>query len=242
MQTFKSYTMESSILKEGLEDATAFKAIMMAGGAGSGKSFVIKKTGLRGFGMKISNSDPTFERMLRSAGLKKTSEDIMSAQGQAIRGTAKELTDRQKEQWLKGRLGLIVDGTGKDLQDVKQEVKKMRNIGYDVAMIFVNTELEVSIERDNNRERTLGPKLVTQTWKAVQKNRDDFKRMFGSQFVEINNGARTGMPDITGELNKAMQRLSGWINRAPTSTEYKNWVKAEMKEKGLKTWRKPSVR
>jgi dephospho-CoA kinase len=242
MHTFISYTIVSSILKEGLEDATAFKAIMMAGGAGSGKSFVIKKTGLRGFGMKVSNSDPTFERMLKGAGLKKNAEDIMSAQGQAIRGTAKELTDKQKEQWLKGRLGVIVDGTGKDLQDVKQEVKKMRDIGYDVAMIFVNTELEVSIERDNNRQRTLGAKLVTKTWNAVQKNRDDFKRMFGSQYVEINNGARTGMPDITSDLNKAMQKLSGWINRTPSSTQYKDWVKAEMKKKGLKTWRKPSVR
>ena len=236
MLNFKSF------ISEGLEDVASFKAIMMAGGAGSGKSYVIKLAGLKAVGMKISNSDPAYEKMLAKAGLELKPEDIRSAQGQAIRGDAKILTDKQKGMWLKGRLGLIVDGTGKDLDDVKEECQAMMDMGYEVGMIFVNTPLETSIERDKNRERTIGPKLVTQTWKAVQANRNDLKRMFGAQFVEINNGARTGMPDITGELNKAMQRLSGWINRAPTSTEYKNWVKAEMKEKGLKTWRKPSVR
>ena len=75
----------------------------------------------------------------------------MSAQGQAIRGDAKILTDKQKEMWLKGRLGIIVDGTGKDLDDVKSECQAMMDMGYDVGMIFVNTPLETSIERDKNR-------------------------------------------------------------------------------------------
>jgi predicted kinase len=235
MLNFKSF------IAEGLEDPASFKAIMMAGGAGSGKSFVIKKTGLRGFGMKVSNSDPSFERMLAKAGLKKTSEDIMSAQGQAIRSSAKVLTDRQKEMWLKGRLGVIVDGTGKDLKDVKEEVKAMQKMGYEVGMIFVNTPLETSIERDKNRTRTLGTKLVTQTWKAVQKNRDDFKRMFGAQFVEIENGSTTKIEDLTAQTNKAMNKFKGWINTEPTHSIYKDWKKAEMKKKGITSFRRRNV-
>ena len=194
-------------ITEGLEDTASFKAIMMAGGAGSGKSFVIQMAGLRAVGMKVSNSDPHYEGMLAKAGLTLSPNDIMSAQGQAIRGDAKILTDKQKEMWLKGRLGIIVDGTGKDLDDVKSECQAMMDMGYDVGMIFVNTPLETSIERDKNRTRTLGAKLVTQTWKAVQANRNGFKRMFGTQFVEIENATTTTIEDLTAQANKAMNEI-----------------------------------
>jgi len=241
MKSFKSYTTERSIILEGLEDVASFKAIMMAGGAGSGKSYVINKAGLRSYGMKVSNSDPHYERMLAKAGLELKPEDIRSAQGQAIRGNAKILTDKQKEMWLKGRLGLIVDGTGKDLKDVKQEAKKMKNIGYDVAMIFINTPLETSIERDKNRKRTIGVKLVTQTWKAVQANRNALKRLFGAQFIEIENASTTTIEDLTAQANKAMEKLKPWINKEPTGSVYKNWKKAEMKKKGITSFKRRKI-
>ena len=232
-----------SFISEGLEDIASFKAIMMAGGAGSGKSFVIELSGLRSYGMKLSNSDPAYEKMLAKAGLTLTPDDIVSAQGQAIRGDAKILTDKQKEMWLKGRLGVIVDGTGKDLDDVKSECQAMMDMGYDVGMIFVNTDLEVSIQRDNDRERTLGPKLVTDVWKAVQANRNDFKKMFGKQFVEIQNGSvGEDQIDITAEANKAMGMFKRWINTEPTHSIYNNWKKAEMKKKGLTSFKRTPVK
>ena len=237
MLNFKSF------ISEGLEDIASFKAIMMAGGAGAGKSFVIALTGLKSHGMKVSNSDPHFERMLAKAGLTLTPDDIRSAQGQAIRGDAKILTDKQKEMWLKGRLGIVIDGTGKDLDDVKAECQAMMDMGYDVGMIFVNTDLEVSIQRDNDRERTLGPKLVTDVWKAVQANRNDFKKMFGKQFVEIQNGSvGEDQIDITAEANKAMGMFKRWINTEPTHAIYKNWKKAEMKKKGLTSFKRTPVK
>lgn len=235
MLNFKSF------ISEGLEDVASFKAIMMAGGAGSGKSYVIKLAGLKAVGMKISNSDPAYEKMLAKAGLELKPEDIRSAQGQAIRGDAKILTDKQKGMWLKGRLGLIVDGTGKDLDDVKEECQAMMDMGYEVGMIFVNTPLETSIERDKNRERTIGPKLVTQTWKAVQANRNDLKRMFGAQFIEIENATTTTIEDLTAQANKAMQKLKPWINKEPTHSIYNNWKKAEMKKKGITSFKRPKI-
>ena len=230
-----------SFISEGLEDTASFKAIMMAGGAGAGKSFVIALTGLKSYGMKVSNSDPHYTRMLAKAGLTLTPDDIASAQGQAIRGDAKILTDKQKEQWLKGRLGLIVDGTGKDLDDVKEECQAMMDMGYEVGMIFVNTPLETSIERDKNRTRTLGPKLVTQTWKRVQANRDAFKRMFGKQFVEIENASTTTIEDLTAQANKAMEGFKPWINKEPTHAIYNNWKKAEMKKKGITSFKRRKI-
>jgi len=56
----KSYTD----LQEGLYDPNIFKAFILAGGPGSGKSYVVKKS-TGGTGLKIVNSDDVFERYLK---------------------------------------------------------------------------------------------------------------------------------------------------------------------------------
>ena len=78
-------------LQEGVYDPNIFKAIFLAGGPGSGKSYVVRKT-TGGLGMKIVNSDDIYEKMLKDAGLETTPEDIYSDEGQAIRIKAKKTT------------------------------------------------------------------------------------------------------------------------------------------------------
>ena len=46
-------------IQEGLYDPNIFKAFFMAGGPGSGKSYVVKKS-TGGTGLKIVNSDEAF--------------------------------------------------------------------------------------------------------------------------------------------------------------------------------------
>ena len=55
-------------LQEGVYDPNILKAFFLAGGPGSGKSYVVKRTP-GGLGMKILNSDDHFERLLKDAGL-----------------------------------------------------------------------------------------------------------------------------------------------------------------------------
>ena len=55
-------------LQEGLYDPNIFKAFFLAGGPGSGKSYVVKKS-TGGTGMKIVNSDDVFEKYLAQAKL-----------------------------------------------------------------------------------------------------------------------------------------------------------------------------
>jgi cytidylate kinase len=55
-------------LQEGVYDPNIFKAIFLAGGPGSGKSYVVRRT-TGGMGMKIVNSDDIYEKMLKDAGL-----------------------------------------------------------------------------------------------------------------------------------------------------------------------------
>ena len=55
-------------LQEGLYDPNIFKAFFLAGGPGSGKSYVVRRT-TGGTGLKIVNSDTAFEFLLKKAGL-----------------------------------------------------------------------------------------------------------------------------------------------------------------------------
>ena len=67
-----------------------------------------------------------------------TLSDIYSDKGQALRGRAKAITKSRQSNYLIGRLGLIIDGTGKDVDKIQKQVAALRGLGYDTCMIFVN--------------------------------------------------------------------------------------------------------
>ena len=103
-------------IQEGVYDPNIFNAIFLAGGPGSGKSYVVRKT-TGGLGLKIVNSDDIYEKDLEKAGLDiGKPEDIFSDEGEAIRLRSKQKTKARQMGWVDGRLGIIIDGTGKMLQ------------------------------------------------------------------------------------------------------------------------------
>ena len=57
----------TDMLSEGVYDPSIFKAFFLAGGPGSGKSYVVRRT-TGGFIMKLINPDTAFEKILRDAG------------------------------------------------------------------------------------------------------------------------------------------------------------------------------
>ena len=113
-------------LQEGVYDPNIFKAIFLAGeSTRSGKSYVVRRT-TGGLGMKIVNSDDIYEKMLKDAGMVTTPEDIYSDKGQEIRVQAKGVTARMRGNFLEGRLGLIIDGTGKDYDKIAKQVAGLK--------------------------------------------------------------------------------------------------------------------
>ena len=157
-------------IQEGVYDPNIFNAIFLAGGPGSGKSYVVRKT-TGGLGMKIVNSDDIYEKELEKAGLDiGKPEDIFSDEGQEIRGKAKRLTKGRQTSWVDGRLGIIIDGTGKDVAKITRQKNALDQLGYETMMIFVNTSLETAQQRNKERPRTLPEKSVEQMWNGVQKN------------------------------------------------------------------------
>jgi len=144
-------------LEEGVYDPNIFKAIFLAGGPGSGKSFVadtiLQSTkGLKkgsgkfttgAFGLKVVNSDQLFELLTHKAGYEKidmtswTDKEI--AQSDARRSKAKAITANKQNNFLRGRLGMVIDGTGHKFDKIKAQKSKLEKLGYDTGMIFVQT-------------------------------------------------------------------------------------------------------
>tara|TARA_Y100000389_G_scaffold138492_1_gene136219 strand:+ start:4412 stop:5077 length:666 start_codon:yes stop_codon:yes gene_type:complete len=213
-------------LQEGVYDPNIFKAIFLAGGPGSGKSYVVRRT-TGGLGMKIVNSDDIYEKMLNDAGLEASPEDIFSDKGQEIRVRAKQVTKRMQGNFLTGRLGVIIDGTGKDYDKIAKQVQGLRNIGYECSMIFVNTSLDTAQERNRMRSRTLPEKEVAKMWNEVQRNIGKFQSLFGSKdFIIVDN-------NDAGEdvFNKVWKRIAMLIRKKVSNGIAKRWISQELAKK-----------
>ena len=217
-----------TFIEEGVNDPAIFKAVFLAGGPGSGKSFIVGKTGLPVLGLKVVNSDDAFEAAMKKAGMEMNPDNIFSTQGQELRGKAKKLTAMKQAAYIKGRLGLTIDGTGKDFAKVKKQAQTLQQIGYDVSMIFVNTDLDTALQRNRERERSLPDGEVEKYWKTVQKNIGAFQTFFGKKdFIVVDNS--TGK-NYEKETLRAYRDVQKFLKRPPDNRLAKQWIKHE-KEK-----------
>ena len=218
MKTFQDF------IQEGVNDPGIFKAFYTAGGPGSGKSHVARESGARDvnpYGLKVVDSDPLFTKMLKDVGMATTPEDIYSDEGQAMRDRAKSLISKQKDTYIDGRLGLLIDGTGKDFNKIKKSSDKLRKIGYDTYMIFVNTSLDVALQRNEARTRSLDEDDVKKMWNAVQKNMGKFQSYFGrSSFLLVDNNHAGD--DVFTQVFVEIGKL---IDTKPTSRAATTWIK-----------------
>ena len=219
-------------LTEGVYDRNIFKAFFLAGGPGSGKSWVSSKT-LSGAGMKVINSDSAFEALLKKEKMSldfKGYSDAELVRRDEIRAKAKRMTAASLGKAIEGRLGLIIDSTGRNVPKIEAEQSHMRAIGYDTFMVFVNTTLEVAMARNNARPRKLPDAIVIQNHREVQANIGRLQNIFGiSNFSIVDNNKKK--EDVNPKVYKAVRKL---VNRDPTSKVAKDWIKRELDKKSGK--------
>ena len=212
-------------LQEGLYDPNIFKAFFLAGGPGSGKSYVVRRT-TGGTGLKIVNSDPAFESLLKKAGLSLKMPPEEFERKEKVRAHAKKITAKIKQNYLEGRLGLIIDGTGKDANKILKQKASLEELGYDTYMIFVNTSLDVALKRNEERPRSLQKQIVVTGWKDVQSNLGTFSNIFRQGFIVIdNNNADEDAFQIV------WKRVQGLLRKKVTNTRAQNWMAMELAKK-----------
>lgn len=222
-------------IEEGVDDPHIFKAIFLAGGPGSGKSFVSgKMTGQKNVltGLKVVNSDDIYEYLMKKNDMDMTPDKIFSPQGQELRKRAKDLTKTKEEKYIDGRLGLILDGTGKDVQKVAKQKEALEALGYECMMLFINTSEEVAIARDAQRERSVGAQAVSKMWKNVQDNIMKFQQLFGAaNFHVVDNSGGIEDPERAENFRDVEKSIDKFINRPPRMPAARNWMQRKKSEK-----------
>jgi len=218
MKTYKQ-------LQEGVYDPNILKAFFLAGGPGSGKSYVVKRT-TGGLGLKIVNSDDNFERLLTQAGLSLKMPDNETEPRDKVRDRAKSITQKQQDNYVEGRLGLIIDGTGAKYDKIEMQTRKLQQLGYDCHMVFVNTSIDVALQRNAERERTVNDKIVVDSWKNVQSNIGKFNNLFKSDMIIVDNN--DAKEDV---LNSVYKRIKALAKKKVKNTRGLAWIKMELAKK-----------
>ena len=217
-------------INEGVYDPGIFKAFFLAGGPGSGKTFVTQSA-FAGTGLKLVNSDVKFERDLRKANLSLKMPDEEKYFRDRIRQGAKEFAGKQMDTYLKGRLGMIVDSTARDYPSIQRQYNLLRNIGYDCYMIFVNTSLEVALERNRTRSRSIPEYIVQKSWKGVQANMGAFQKVFGHSKMLIVDNNKDDKELVTQTLNTASRFIRSRLRSKPETQIAMSWIKRELEAK-----------
>lgn len=238
---------EQFLLDEGVDDPGILKCVFMAGGPGAGKSFVASdifgidkklKSSFSTYGLKVVNSDRAFERALEKLGvdpkelatIEKENPELfakLTVGKDSAREQAKNLTNKQLKFYQEGRLGLIVDGTGGNYQKIVKQKKEAESLGYDTYMVFINTSLEVALERNRNRDRVLPDALVKEKWDDVQENLGAFQSLFRNNLYIVDN---TSPRKVYTEIGKATRKFLSEPIRNPIGKE---WMEHARKLKSL---------
>ena len=219
----KSY---EQILSEGLYDPNIFKAFFLAGGPGSGKSFVTKNV-FSGTGLKVVNSDIVLENTLKKVGLSLSMPDEEEYFRNMIRNKAKTTVNSQLDLYVKGRLGLVIDATGRDYNVIHRQFGELQLLGYDCYMVFVNTSLEVALDRNAKRERMVPEHITKNSWQSVQNNIGRFQNLFGlSNFIVVDNN-KSEQELVTLTMNKVNAVVRRFLNSPIKSYVAKKWMAKE---------------
>jgi predicted kinase len=265
-QQYKAYltrifeTSGMKLIKEGVEDKGILKAIFLAGGPGSGKTWVTrglygipKKMTFSAGGLKLVNQDTELEMLLKkyfgTTDLDNMPEelfiDITGVDFQeksydntsGMRAFAKSLTKARMENYVRGRLGVIVDGTGHKYQSIAKKKQRMEDLGYDCYMVFVNTPLEIALKRNLERDRVVPEKIVRDSWHDVQQNLGGFQKLFGRNFLIVDNAKTLDEDEAIKNFNQLVKQGVNKFIKAPVKNSIgKKWIRRArlLKKQGIK--------
>ena len=265
-QQYKAYltrifeTSGMKLIKEGVEDKGILKAIFLAGGPGSGKTWVTrglygipKKMNFSAGGLKLVNQDTELEMLLKkyfgTTDLDNMPEelfiDVTGVDFQeksydntsGMRAFAKSLTKARMENYVRGRLGVIIDGTGHKYQSIAKKKQRMEDLGYDCYMVFVNTPLEIALQRNLERDRVVPEKIVRDSWHDVQQNLGGFQKLFGRNFLIVDNAKTLDEDEAIKNFNQLVKQGVNRFMKAPVKNSIgKKWIKRArlLKKQGIK--------
>jgi hypothetical protein len=230
------------ILNEGVHDKAIFKVVFLAGGPGSGKDYVLDNT-LAGHGLTELNSDKALEFLMDKKGLDKTMPTSEKTKRDLVRGKAKSMTELRQRLAIYGRNGLIINGTGDDVEKIAKIKNRLEELGYESSMLMVNTADDVSMQRNIERGqrggRTVPEETRKQKWQESQNSRAKYAEMFKDNYVEFDNSEdlRNAAPDVVKakkeELDDIYKKMQKFTSKPAKTETSKAWISSELERKDL---------
>ena len=218
--------MIEDLIQEGVYDPGIFKAVFLMGGQGSGKSTVVDGLGLKALGLKLVNTDKSFENGLKKAGQTLDLKLVPAEIRDPIRKKAKRQTTRMMDRYIDGRLGLIFDTTSANSSKIKSYLNMLNQLGYESKMIYVSTSLDNAKKRNNMRPRKLPDAIVEKDWNNSQKNIAIMKKMFGKDFVQVTND--DDLSSLQKKTNSLFSKLMTWSTSFPNNKKSSLWKQRQI--------------
>jgi shikimate kinase len=156
-----------SLLPESVRSNGAFKSIFMSGIPGAGKSYVIDHISDGQIQPRIVNTDTFIEYISNEVGY-----DINSQNYDMFRDTVKTLTAKQLSLYINAVLPLFVDGTSNSARNLFRRDGILKSFGYDTGMIWIETDVEVAIERARKRDRSVPEQFIRKVFSSLSENKD----------------------------------------------------------------------
>lgn len=227
-------------ITEGVHDKGIFKAVFLSGGPGSGKDYVLDNT-LQGHGLTEINSDKALEYLMDKNNLDMTMPESEKDARDLVRGKAKSMTELRQRLALFGRNGLIINGTGDDVEKIKKIKERLEQLGYETSMVSVVTDDEVSrqrnIERGQRGGRTVPEEIRKKKWDAVTEARPELAKLFGQNYVEFDNSQdlRNAPPEVVKQKQEEMldifKGVKEFVSKPPQSEMSQAWIANELGKK-----------
>jgi predicted ABC-type ATPase len=221
MKTFRQF------LDESINDAGLFKAIFVTGEPGSGKSYTVSR--LAGdVQPRVVNTDRASEFLARKFKRAVTSENWPFFKEAAQRMTSGALYSN-----LNGMLPLFIDGTSNDVSNILHRTGILESLGYDVGMIFVDTSLETSIRRANERAQKVGRVIDEDFIRQVHEQTAADQRYFQGKF-DFFKVLKNDDNELTDDLLLDAYRKVQGFYAAPVSNPVGRQVLDKLRKQGSK--------
>jgi dephospho-CoA kinase len=196
------------------------KAIFLAGPAGSGKTYISKQ--IIPSSLKVINSDDTYEELLKASGIGLKQKDFTPdqlSQAAKLQAQARKTTQDTLAKSIEDKNDIVIDGTGAASNPVLKKKQQLEDLGYETLMLMVYVSPLTSLERNQQRDRSLMPGIVLRTWRDVNKNIDIYRQAFGKNFILLNNNPEDANKGFSPELIKPYTQDSKAVGKPKTPEE-----------------------
>ncbi len=196
------------ILQESINDVGKLKAVFVCGIPGAGKTYTTSQMQDGTVGARIVNSDKMYE-FLGKQGRADVSDPTS---WRSVAETVKRTSSAQLQLYLNGMLPLFIDSTSADPSNILRRKGILESIGYDVGLVWVETDVETAVARAAERERQVPEQFIRDVHERAEHTKQYIFNAFQWKMVVRNNDG-----ELTDAAIQAAYKSAQTFFRAPVS-------------------------